>query len=82
MNKAFSKWIDSKKKERYFLYQIVEMSGLKWGTFRRFRKGKKIRRSTALIIHKNTGIAMEDLGFGDELPDPLDKIEFNEILTG
>lgn len=63
MNQAFSKWIDSKKKERYFLYEIVKMSGLTWGTFRRFRKGEKIRKSTALIIHKNTGIAMEDLGF-------------------
>jgi hypothetical protein len=69
MNLIFPEWIKQKEKERYFLYEIVEMSGIPWSTFRLHRTPGKVKmsRKTALKIHKATGISMEALGFnGDE----------------
>jgi len=71
MSQAFTNWIQQKEKERYFVYEIAEMAGLSWSTFRLHREPGKVKMSkkTALKIHEATGISMEDLGFVELLRD-------------
>lgn len=82
MSTPFKDWIESKKKERYKLFEIVRMSGIPWSTFRLHRNpGVKMSKKTALKIHKATGISMENLGFAELWPDKISNEE-REFAAG